>query len=85
MRCAIWRQPAEHVAESLRCDDRVIVAGRLRQRSFETSDGDKRTVVELDVDEVGPSLRYATVKSKVVATEQRQDGGRPSDDDEPPF
>lgn len=85
MRCTIWRQPAEHVAESLRRGDRVIVAGRLRQRSFETSDGDKRTVVELDVDEVGPSLRYATVKPKVVATEHRQDGGRPSDDDESPF
>jgi single-strand DNA-binding protein len=62
MRCTIWRQPAEHVGESLTRGDRVVVQGRLRQRSFETRDGDKRTVVELDVDEIGPSLRYATVK-----------------------
>ncbi|SHL47437.1 single-strand DNA-binding protein [Pseudonocardia thermophila] len=60
MRCNIWRQPAEHVAESLTKGMRVIVTGRLRQRSFETREGEKRTVVELEVDEVGPSLRYAT-------------------------
>jgi single-strand DNA-binding protein len=60
--CTLWRQPAEHAAESLRRGDRVIVTGRLRQRSFETQDGDQRTVIELDVDEIGPSLRYAVVK-----------------------
>ena len=62
MRCTIWWQAAEHVAESVARGDRVVVQGRLRQRSFETRDGDKRTVVELDVDEIGPSLRYVTVK-----------------------
>ncbi len=62
MRCNIWREPAENVAESLTRGARVIVSGRLRQRSFETREGEKRTVVELEVDEIGPSLRYATVK-----------------------
>lgn len=58
MRCSVWRDAAEHVAATLRRGSRVIVAGRLKQRSFETRDGERRTVVELDVDEVGPSLRY---------------------------
>lgn len=58
--CPIWRQPAENVAESLSRGSRVIVTSRLRQRSYETRDGEKRTVVELEADEVGPSLRYAT-------------------------
>jgi single-strand DNA-binding protein len=62
MRCSIWRQAAENVAESLQRGARVIVTGRLRQRSYETKEGEKRTVVELDVDEVGPSLKYATAK-----------------------
>ncbi|SHK81287.1 single-strand binding protein [Pseudonocardia thermophila] len=62
LRCNIWRQAAENVAESLTRGMRVVVTGRLRQRSFETREGEKRTVVELDVDEVGPSLRYATAK-----------------------
>ena len=53
MRCTICRDAAEHVAESLTCGDRVVVQGRLRQRSFETRDGDKRTVIELEVDEIG--------------------------------
>lgn len=60
LRCGIWRQAAENVAESLTRGARVIVSGRLKQRSFQTADGEKRTVVELDVDEVGPSLRYAS-------------------------
>ena len=55
LRCGLWRQPAENVAESLTKGARVIVTGRLRQRSFETKEGEKRTVVELEVDEVGPS------------------------------
>jgi len=67
LRCSIWRQAAENVAESLHKGTRVIVQGRLKQRSYETREGEKRTVYELDVDEVGPALRYATTKvSKVT-------------------
>ena len=62
LRCNIWRQPAENVAESLTRGSRVIVSGRLKQRSFDTKEGEKRTVIELEVDEIGPSLRYATAK-----------------------
>ncbi len=62
LRCNIWREAAENVAESLTRGSRVIVTGRLKQRSFETREGEKRTVVEVEVDEVGPSLRYATAK-----------------------
>ncbi|HVV31467.1 MAG TPA: single-stranded DNA-binding protein [Mycobacteriales bacterium] len=62
LRCSIWRQAAENVAESLTRGARVVVTGRLKQRSFETKEGEKRTVVELDVDEIGPSLRYVTAK-----------------------
>src|SRR3954466_3652522 len=62
LRCSIWRQAAENVAESLQKGARVIVQGRLKQRSFETREGEKRTVIELDVDEIGPSLKYATAK-----------------------
>lgn len=62
MRCNIWRDAAENVAESLTKGARVIVSGRLKQRSYETREGEKRTVVELEVDEIGPSLRYATAK-----------------------
>ena len=60
--CNVWRQYAENVAESLTKGSRVIVTGRLKQRSYETREGEKRTVLELEVDEVGPSLRYATAK-----------------------
>ncbi len=62
LRCSIWRQAAENVAESLQRGMRVVASGRLKQRSFETREGEKRTVIELDVDEIGPSLRYATAK-----------------------
>ncbi|CAM4242042.1 single-stranded DNA-binding protein [Nocardia sp. NPDC046473] len=62
LRCNIWREAAENVAESLTRGSRVIVSGRLKQRSYETAQGEKRTVVELEVDEVGPSLKYATAK-----------------------
>jgi single-strand DNA-binding protein len=72
LRCSIWRQAAENVAESLTRGMRVVVQGRLKQRSFETREGEKRTVIELDVDEVGPSLRYATAK---VNRTQRGSGG----------
>jgi single-strand DNA-binding protein len=60
--CNVWRQPAENVAESLQRGMRVIVSGRLRQRSYETKEGEKRTVYEVEVDEVGPSLRNASAK-----------------------
>ncbi|GAA1077008.1 MULTISPECIES: single-stranded DNA-binding protein [Streptomycetaceae] len=60
--CNVWRQPAENVAESLQKGMRVIVQGRLRQRSYDTKEGEKRTVFEVEVDEVGPSLRSATAK-----------------------
>jgi single-strand DNA-binding protein len=62
LRCSIWRQAAENVAESLTRGMRVIAQGRLKQRSYETREGEKRTVIELEVDEVGPSLRYASAK-----------------------
>jgi single-strand DNA-binding protein len=71
--CNVWRQPAENCAESLQRGMRVIVQGRLRQRSYETKEGEKRTVFEVEVDEVGPSLRSATAK---VTKAQRQDGQR---------
>jgi single-strand DNA-binding protein len=70
--CNIWREAAEHVAESLQRGARVIVQGRLRQRSYETREGEKRTVYELEVDEIGPSLRYATAK---VQKTTRSGGG----------
>lgn len=60
--CHLWRDPAENAAESLSKGTRVIVTGRLRQRSYETREGEKRTVLELEVDEIGPSLRYARTK-----------------------
>src|SRR3978361_868765 len=72
LRCSIWRQPAENVAESLTRGSRVIVSGRLKQRSYDTKEGEKRTVIELEVDEIGPSLRYATAK---VTKASRGEGG----------
>ena len=100
LRCNIWREAAENVAESLTRGARVIVTGRLKQRSFETREGEKRTVVEMEVDDVGPALRYAT--AKVTRTQRGEGGGGgfgapggggPSEDpwasgavsDEPPF
>lgn len=72
LRCSIWREAAENVAESLTKGTRVVVQGRLVQRSFETREGEKRTVVEMQVDEIGPSMRYATAK---VTRSQRGGGG----------
>ena len=72
MRCSVWRDAAENVAESLQRGTRVLVCGRLKSRSYETKEGEKRTVIELDVDEVGPSLKYATAK---VNRTQRGSGG----------
>ncbi|SBS76138.1 Single-stranded DNA-binding protein [uncultured Mycobacterium sp.] len=72
LRCNIWREAAENVAESLTRGSRVIVTGRLKQRSFETREGEKRTVYEVEVDEIGPSLKYATAK---VNKASRSGGG----------
>jgi single-strand DNA-binding protein len=62
LNCAVWRQAAENVAESLQKGMRVIVQGRLKSRSYETREGERRTVFEIDVDEIGPALKYATAK-----------------------
>ncbi len=70
--CSVWRQAAENVAESLQRGMRVVVTGRLKSRQYETREGEKRTVFEIDVDEVGPSLKYATAK---VTRTTRQGGG----------
>lgn len=100
LRCSIWREAAENVAESLTKGTRVIVSGRLVQRSYETREGEKRTVYELQVDEVGPSLRYASAKATRTQRQgggQQQRGGQAQEDpwatqggassysDEPPF
>ena len=78
LNCAVWRQAAENVAESLQKGMRVIVQGRLRSRSYETRDGERRTVFEIDVDEIGPALRYATAKVTRNASGSSQGGGRPA-------
>lgn len=91
--CSIWRQAAENVAESLQRGSRVIVHGRLKQRSYETREGEKRTVFEVEVDEVGPSLRNATAKVTKVKgassnTQQRAEdpwATQARQDDELPF
>lgn len=75
LRCSLWREYAENVAESLVRGTRVVVHGRLRQRSYETKEGEKRTVVELDVDEIGPSLRYAMAKVNKVSRDGGSTGG----------
>ena len=101
LRCNIWRQAAENVAETLTRGSRVIVQGRLKQRSYETSEGEKRTVIELEVDEIGPSLRWATAKVTKASGAGNGSGGAKRDgdawaaaapaassgryDDEPPF
>jgi single-strand DNA-binding protein len=85
--CAVWRQAAENVAESLQKGMRVIVQGRLKSRSYETREGERRTVFEVDVDEIGPALKYAT--AKVTRTQRsgsgggygaQQGGGQPAND-----
>lgn len=99
LRCSVWRQYAENVAESLTKGTRVLVTGRLKQRSYETKEGEKRTVVEMEVDDVGPALRNATAKVARVASTGGNSGfsgggaSAPADDpwaapvsnDEPPF
>jgi single-strand DNA-binding protein len=71
--CSVWRQAAENVAESLQKGMRVVVTGRLKSRQYETREGEKRTVFEIDVEEVGPSLKYAT--AKVTRTTRSGGGG----------
>jgi single-strand DNA-binding protein len=73
--CSVWRQAAENVAESLQRGMRVIVSGRLRQRSYETKEGEKRTVYEVEVDDVGPSLRNASAKVNRATRSGGQGGG----------
>jgi single-strand DNA-binding protein len=75
LQCQIWRQAAENVAESLTKGMRVILSGRLKQRSYETKEGEKRTVFEVEVDEVGPSLRNATAKVTKTARQGANAGG----------
>src|ERR1700726_4698542 len=73
--CNVWRQAAENVAESLQRGMRVIVTGRLKQRSYETREGEKRTVYEIEVDDVGPSMRNASAKVNRVVRSGSGDGG----------
>jgi single-strand DNA-binding protein len=82
-RITAWRQLAEHIGDSLSKGDRVIVAGQLRSRSWETPEGDKRQVVEVQADEVGPSLRWATAKPERVTKTNGKQAGQFNDD--PPF
>ena len=83
----VWRQAAENVAESLQKGMRVVVTGRLRQRSYETKEGEKRTVYEIEADDIGPSLRNASAKVKrATRTTATQTGAEPGGfTDEPPF
>lgn len=93
LHCQIWRQPAENVAETLTKGMRVILSGRLKQRSYETKEGEKRTVFEVEVDEIGPSLRNATAKvtksapssSKPKTATSDVDLSAASHDEESPF
>ena len=83
LNCSIWRQAAENVAESLQKGMRVVAQGRLKARSYETREGEKRTVMELDVDEVGPSLKYATAKVTRVTRGGGGGGGFGGGGDDP--
>ena len=81
LRASVWREFAEHVAGSLTKGSRVIAQGRLKQRSYETKEGEKRTTIELEVDEIGPSLRYAT--AQVTRQSRGGAGGAGAGADEP--
>ncbi|SHT53886.1 single-stranded DNA-binding protein [Mycobacteroides abscessus subsp. abscessus] len=88
LRCNIWREPAENVAESLKKGDRVMVTGVLKQRSFENREGEKRSVIEVDAEEVGPSLKFATARVSRADRGGRGGGGGSysnSQPDEAPF
>jgi len=80
LRCSAWRDLADHAAESLTKGVRVIVTGRLKQRTYETTEGDKRTVYEVDVDDLGPSLKWATAK---IARTSRDKVPHPADGPDP--
>jgi single-strand DNA-binding protein len=77
LRASVWREFAEHVAGSLTKGSRVVATGRLKQRSYETKEGEKRTSIELEVDEIGPSLRYATAQVTRAASSRDSAGGAP--------
>jgi single-strand DNA-binding protein len=77
LRASVWREFAEHVAGSLTKGSRVIATGRLKQRSYETKEGEKRTSIELEVDEIGPSLRYATAQVTRTSSSREGGGGAP--------
>lgn len=77
LRASVWREFAEHVAGSLTKGSRVIATGRLKQRSYETKEGEKRTSMELEVDEIGPSLRYATATITKAPRQDGRGGGAP--------
>jgi single-strand DNA-binding protein len=81
LRCTLWRQPAENTAETLTKGTRVIVTGRLKQRTYDTRDGQTRTVTEIDVDDIGPSLRYAT--ARITRTPKTTSAGAGGDDQPP--
>lgn len=89
LRCNLWREPAENAANSLARGTRVIVMGRLRQRDFQTREGEKRSVMELEVDEIGPSLRWATAKVERVTRSSGSGGhsgsGAPSGGHDDPW
>ncbi|MEA9985370.1 MULTISPECIES: single-stranded DNA-binding protein [Subtercola] len=76
LRASVWREFAEHVAGSLTKGSRVVATGRLRQRSYETKEGEKRTSIELEVDEIGPSLRYATAQVTRASSSGASGGGQ---------
>jgi single-strand DNA-binding protein len=82
LRASVWREFAEHVANSLTKGSRVIASGRLRQRSYETKEGEKRTSIELEVDEIGPSLRYATAAITRVPSNRGAAAAAPAAGDE---
>lgn len=78
LRCVAWRDLAEHVAESLHKGTRVLASGLLRQSNWETGEGEKRTSIDLHVEEIGPSLRFATAKVAKAARDSGRDEGRPA-------
>jgi single-strand DNA-binding protein len=84
-RVTLWRQLAENAAESLRKGDRVIVVGRLKARSWETPEGDKRSTVEIEADEIGPSLRWATAKPERATANGAKPKASGQFNDHPPF
>jgi single-strand DNA-binding protein len=92
LRCNLWRQPAEHLVDSLGKGARVVLTGRLQQRSYDTPNGDKRTIMEIQAEELGASIRYATVAVNKTSraesrTDTRSDVGQhsPAPSGEPPF